>query len=211
MQPNNIVFPHVMKTSGTSIIVWIQRHFYIKEILFEASVWPELLQLNPESFKNKKFVRGHFGSGILNIFGEHNGITPITLLRDAVQRLISHYWHIKNASDAQSSLAFVKEDSFTLDDFLEHSEAHHIVSNYQTANFSASIGSTQALVVEPQITPELSQLNIESAKLFLDRCEVVGVDENLNAFIKALSDRFGFFPDFALQQQGCLVVSQNQF
>lgn len=195
-----IVFPHVMKTGGTAIIVWIQRHFYFDEILWEASVWPELIQLHPKAFEHKKFVRGHFGSGILNVFGAHNGFTSITLLREPVERAISHYWHLKYAPDSESSLAFVKEASFTLEDFLEHPATHHIVSNYQTANFSAIIGATQEVADEPHVSPELSPLNIERAKSFIDRCEVVGVTEDLNAFIKASSDRFGFFPDYALQR-----------
>jgi hypothetical protein len=193
-----IVFPHIMKTGGTSIIQWMQRHYHFNEISYHASAWTELLCAQPEAYNQWKFIRGHYGSGILNIFGMHNGFTPIALLRDPVERVISHYWHLKSSHDAEIRFAFVKEDSFTIEDFLEHPNTQHIISNYQTANLSAILSTKQETLDEPRINKEVFPLNIESAKQFLDICSVVGVTEDLNSFMLALSERFGFFPDNAL-------------
>lgn len=193
-----IVFPHIQKTAGTSLIRWIQRHYYFDEILFSASTWSELLRLPKKSFENKRFVRGHFGSGILNIFGAHNGFVPITILRNPVERVISHYWHLKYAPDAQANLAFVKEALFSIENFLEHPETQYIASNYQTANLSAIVGVRHDAVDEPEIRMEYSPPDIEVAKSFIRSCEVVGISEDINSFVMALSARFGFFADNAL-------------
>src|SRR5256885_11585249 len=83
-----MVFPHIMKTVGTSLISWIQRHYAYHEILVAATTWPELLRLPRGSLVGKKFVRGHFGSAIMKLFGEDKGFTPIAVLRDPVERVV---------------------------------------------------------------------------------------------------------------------------
>lgn len=140
-----IVFPHIQKTAGISIAMWISRHFYADEILYDASVWSELTSLPASKLANKKFVREHFGSKIINIFGRFNGFSSIALLRDPIERVISHFDHLKHADDADPKLAIVKNPSFILMDFLECPDTQHLVSNYQTANYPAKIGNSQNL------------------------------------------------------------------
>ena len=196
--PPNIVFPHIMKVGGTTLNWWIQRHYRSEEILHAASGWKQLLRLPLSEIEGRKFVRGHFGSGILNLFGDHNGFVPIAVLRDPVERVISHFWHIKAApdaylGDASDRFAFVREDSFTLEDFVEHPETEFIVSNYQTGNFSAILDAAHAGML-PQ-RPSVYPMNPAAAHAFIERCAVVGVSEDLDAFVAALSARFGFHPE----------------
>jgi hypothetical protein len=187
-----IVFPHIMKTGGTSLIAWIQRHYFFEEILYSASVWEHLRATALKDLQEKKFVRGHFGSGILNVFGQHNGFTPIALVRDPVERAISHYWHLKRASD-QRHLGFAKSDDFTFEAYLDHPGTRYLTSNYQTASYSAVIGegSAQAPVCANE---EMSPVDVDRAKAFIDSAEVVGTTAELGRFVEALSRSFGFFP-----------------
>ena len=127
-----IVFAHIMKTGGTTVAQWIQRHYECSEILSGASSWKELKSMPRHVFGPIKFVRGHFGSGILEVFGEHNGFAPIALFRDPLERVISHYWHLKHAENLR--FPFAKEPGFAVEDFLEHPQLQYIVSNYQTGN-----------------------------------------------------------------------------
>jgi hypothetical protein len=192
-----IVFPHIMKTARTSLIGWIQRHYFFDEILYSASVWYQLRATALNDFDGKKFVRGHFGSGILNVFGEHNGFTPIALVRDPIERTISHYWHLKKAPD-QRSFEFAKHEDFTFEVFLEHPNTQHLVSNYQTASYSAVIGDGSAKA-PVGAAEEISPVDLDRAKAFIDSAEVVGTTAELGKFIDALSASFGFFPDRQLK------------
>ena len=193
---SKIVFPHVMKTAGTSLIGWIQRHYNIDEILAAASGWYELRRLPPKALEGKRLVRGHFGSRILNVFGEHNGFTPIALLRDPIERVISHYWHLKFAPDA--GFEFARAESFSIEAFLDHPATRYIVSNYQTANLSAVLGEVVGSAATAGPSDEVAPIDMGRAKSFLDRCAVVGTTEELSTFVAALSRRFCFWPDDAL-------------
>lgn len=190
-----IVFPHIMKTAGTSLNVWIQRHYPVTEVLSEASGWRELQSLPHDVLSQKRFVRGHFGSRILSIFGPHNGFDPIAILRDPAERVISHFWHLKYAADAHIEFNFVKAETFSIEDFLEHPEVRFITSNYQTGNLSAALDSSQNHYYTPMYRSEVSPVSLEAAKEFIERCAVVGITEQMSRFIAHLSDRFGFFAD----------------
>jgi len=193
--PPKIVFPHIQKTGGTSIIRWIARHYAYQQVLAEASTWKELFGLSAEILEGKRFVRGHFGSGIVNVFGERGGFRPIALIRNPIDRIVSHFWHLKRAPDAGKELAFMREESFTIHDFLQHPKTQRLVSDYQTANYSSSAAQAQRGVVTVPTNPEISPLNLDNAKAFIDRCDVVGVTENMDTFITALAVRLGFFAD----------------
>jgi hypothetical protein len=135
----------------------------------------------------------------VSIFGEHNGFTPIALVRNPVDRVVSHFHHLKHAPDAGKELAaLVREESFTILDFIRHPRTRHLVSNYQTANYSSIPGEARSGVAPVPTNPEIALANIGNAKAFLDRCEVVGVTEDVKAFVLALAKRFAFFPDTEL-------------
>jgi hypothetical protein len=189
-----VVFPHIMKTGGTSVNAWIQRHYCAEDVLTQASGWRELQSLRHELLASKRFVRGHFGSRICSVFGPHNGFAPIVLLRDPVERVLSHYWHLKRAPDAHIEFKFVKEESFGIRDFLRHPEVRFIASDYQTGNLSASPDSIQEHYYTPLYRSEVSPVDLDRAKDFLQACAVVGITEDLKRFVADCAAAFDFFP-----------------
>jgi len=194
-----MVFPHIMKTAGTSLISWIQRHYAYHEILVAATTWPELLRLPRGSLVGKKFVRGHFGSAIMKLFGEDKGFTPIAVLRDPVERVVSHFWHLK-FSPEKHPFPMVRAEGFTIEQFIEHPATQCLVANYQTANFSATAESAPPTETpgELRVLEEVAPVNLEVAKAFVDSCAVVGVTEELPPLMSRLSEYFGLFPEHAL-------------
>jgi len=195
----SMVFPHIMKTAGTSLISWIQRHYAYHEILLAATTWPELLRLPRGSLVGKKFVRGHFGSAIMKLFGEDKGFTPIAVLRDPVERVVSHFWHLK-FSPEKHPFPLVRAEGFTIEQFIEHPATQCLVANYQTANFSATAESEPPTETpgELRVLEEVAPVNLEVAKAFVDSCAVVGVTEELPALVARLSEYFGLFPEHTL-------------
>ena len=198
-----LVLVHVMKTAGTSIIEWIQRHYAFDEVLRKASIWRELKAVPPEVLKTKKFIRGHFGSQIDTVFRREDGYCYITLLRDPVERVISHYWHSRRAPAASNVLEkAARKSDFSFEEFLEHPAARPFVRNYQVRNFAFDprrhfAGRAPRLAVPDDLVAH----DLERAKATLERYDVIGTTEELGLFVDDMCRRFGFYPERALPRR----------
>ncbi len=195
-----IVFPHVMKTAGTSMGLWIAQHYCASQIMSEASTWKDFFRLPDSSRQQKKFVRGHFGSYITKYFGPEQGFESVTMLRSPVERVLSHFWHCKKAPDlvAQRIYKVAREDQFTLDDFLEHPVTRQLATNFQTANFAYNLErdyDPRRLAPRLAFKEGVSDSDYKMAQNFLNNCTVVGISEDLTGFTRRMSERFGFYPN----------------
>ena len=193
-----LVFVHVMKTAGTSLYRWLQRHYRHDDILTEASNWLGYWRMPPEIRARKRFVRGHFGSYITRYHNAANGFRAITVLRDPVDRTISHYFHGKSAPDAGLLGKIIKTEKLTLDDFLEHPGCAPFASNFQVRNFAYDLNrdyGTEKLAPARFFKAPMGQAEFVHAQEFLRASDLVGFTEDLPAFVASLSDMMGFFPD----------------
>lgn len=182
---SKIIFPHIMKTGGTTVVNFLQMFFNENEVLFEASTPNQLNAVTFKRTKEAKFIRGHYSSAITDTFGPHNGYSIIALLRHPVSRVISHYWHLMKAADIDPSFMFMRENNISLEEFIESPECRKFTSNYQVRAYGSDNLDNASVPINEQ--------HLQAAKEFIDRCSVVGVTENLPDFIDDLSKHFGFF------------------
>lgn len=183
-QSPKIIFPHIMKTGGTTVNNYLQNFFHQNEVLYDASVWDELKTVSFEHIEKARFVRGHFEQTITDFFGPHNGFEIIGLLRNPVQRVISHYWHLMKAPDIDPAYNFIRERNLSVEEFVNSPECAFIASNYQVSMYGAG------QPVGAETPPDTDSLR--KAKEHIDRCCVVGVTEELDGFIHNLAEHFGF-------------------
>ena len=98
-----LVFVHVPKTAGTTLQSIISRLYKPHEILAEYPAEPlsrleqRFKRLSTEQHVTIKAILGHFPYGSCNWLEERP--TYVTVLRDPVDRLISHYHFVKRAPD----------------------------------------------------------------------------------------------------------------
>lgn len=94
-RPDHLIFLHVQKTAGTTLNNVIDRHYRRSEILTFYNV-PMALKFKalPQETRNRyKVLKGHQPFGFHSLFS--TGTTEyITLLREPVDRVISHYYHL---------------------------------------------------------------------------------------------------------------------
>jgi hypothetical protein len=92
-----VIFLHIGKTAGTTLSAIARRHFPAERVFTYDSAAPgtpvqQLFALSPERRADVALVLGHVHYGI------HEALpgpwTYITLLRDPVQRIASHYRHV---------------------------------------------------------------------------------------------------------------------
>lgn len=90
MQIGLLYFLHIPKTAGTSFMKFL-RGFIPENEIFPGHFWAELRDNLPSNWEKYKLIWGHYGYGLINILPSPT--TVITMLRDPVERTISHYHH----------------------------------------------------------------------------------------------------------------------
>jgi Sulfotransferase family len=195
--PPRLVFVHVMKTAGTSLTYWIARHYRQDDILTTATTWGQFARLPQKAWEHKKFVRGHFGNYARKFFKPSDGYRYITVLRDPVERILSNFWHFKRVDDNPYH-RFMKENEFTLYHFMTDPRTDGFTRNFHVANFGFDLQQDfDVTTMDSNLVTgkAIDRFASERAKEFLGGVDVIGFQEDMASAVKAVSSRFGFYPD----------------
>ncbi|MGE0736766.1 MAG: sulfotransferase family 2 domain-containing protein [Alphaproteobacteria bacterium] len=189
-----LVFPHIMKTGGTSLIHWLQQHYDIEDVLHRASTWSQYFDVPQKVRDEKRFIRGHFGSLICRYHTKEAGFFRLVLLRDPVERVVSHYWHRRKAR-GQRAIAPPSADQ-SIGEFLENENERIIWSNYQTANlgFDLTADTKMESLERALIMNASSNECFRQACAFIESADFVGTTDRLDLLMASLSERLDLFP-----------------
>ena len=89
-------------------------------------LWDQLIKVSPDELRGWDIFRGHFLSHLESF--TRRRFKTFTLLRDPVQRTISHYCHVRRSPDHPFHAHAVQ---LTMKDFCRHPSTRHMVVNYQ--------------------------------------------------------------------------------
>ncbi len=110
-------------------------------------LWDQLIEVPRPQLAQWQIFRGHFLSHLEPYLGKL--LRAFTLLRDPVERTISHYFHVRRAPDHP----FHKYGSqMSLAEFCVHPETRHMVENYQSAYLAKS--PCDPVVVAQGLSPD---------------------------------------------------------
>ena len=192
-QQTVLIYLHVPKAAGTTLGTIIDQN-YPSSAIFHVSTASgqsvEDLKKLPEADRSRfDVVQGHFPFGI----HQHlpRAATYITLLRDPVERLISHY-HFVLRTPEHYLYEPVTRKGMTLEDYVM-SDVSPELDNGQIRMLSG-VGRTLPI---GQCSPEL----LERAKQNIDRhFSIVGVAERFDETLGLLRREFGW-KNFDYQRQ----------
>lgn len=189
------LFLHIPKTAGTSLRAFLEG-LYPEPYCHKGWFTDSLLMLPPWELAEKYFIAGHYPASILGWL-PHNRYRIITFAREPIARSLSHFNHLKTASDAFMHYAARDSD---LGSFLSRDDGLYELANIQTRFLGAldldsdyypnlsniSKADADAVISGPHIE-KLFQRAID----FLEKCDVVGIVEQMQDSMLSLASSLG--------------------
>lgn len=175
-----IVFPHITKTGGNSLVALFQGSYPIESILPSP---PQLtideIDLLEANFDNLRFIHGHPGTNLSYWLPVENN-SWITIIRDPISRYVSEYLYARND---QSTHHHKIAKNLTIVEFSK--AVCGIDGNYQTRQLAVSLGYLRHYT--DNLSEEIALKVVNSLKKFDFLC----VTERLNESLDLLSSHFG--------------------
>lgn len=182
-RPKKLLFNHLPKCGGTSLGYFIQNHyaanrtFMIRNPLHESI---KKFKSFSESEKNHyDLIIGHISHFLINDVSKD--MIKTTVLREPIDRILSHYFYAKNEPSHYLN-ALINSENLSLADYVQHKDVHE-VRNYYTNHFS-----------KLELTDRFSSDEdaYKQAMINIEEYDVVGTLENFDIYTKSLQELVGF-------------------
>lgn len=178
IRPRRILFDHIPKCAGTTLSAYLQGHFP-RRLIFSmngrqpmASV--ENFRRLPASKRHRyALIKGHLAGHLFDDI--HPNCLRITILREPVDRIVSHYFYARR-TPAHYLYEKIAREGLSLRDYIEKDVSHELRNHY-TLHFS---GLSRE---EAERNPEAA---LAKALERLRRYDLVGFQDDLPAFIEQL-------------------------
>lgn len=182
-----LLFLHIPKCAGTTLTEEIlTKRFSSKEIIvfYELGTTALIDMLKAMSKREQRTVRciaGHFAYGIHKFYNARP-CSYITVLREPIDRVISHYYYVLRRTDHYLHKE-VTEKGIDLKQYVESGMSLELDN-----------GQTRILAGIGQGAPfgKSSEAMLEKARKHLDRFDLVGITEEFDGFLEILGRKMGW-------------------
>jgi len=184
LQPQDVLnFSHIPKTAGMTFRTIVEDQFRDEETC-PATLNAQIKAIPPEEFANYRLFRGHLAyTNLLELLPSGKRMINVTVLREPIARVISHYEYIRRMPGDPFYEA-VKD--MTLEEFAYKLPAGSLKKSLQTY-YLAKLLKFDLSGLPPEEIFEL-------AKQSLDQCAFVGLVERFQDSLYLLSYIFGWNP-----------------
>jgi hypothetical protein len=182
-----LIFLHAPKTGGTTMMRIIERQYPAGSVLgrYDSSDGAELANLPPDELERLRAVGGHFR------FGAHDFIARdtvyVTMLRDPVARVISHYHFVRQRPEHDQYQAAT---ALSLRDFVRSSGSAE-PNNDQTRLLAGGMSDDH---------PTPDDMLAAARRNLRDGVAVVGLTEEFDRSLLLMRREFGWDRPFYLRE-----------
>ncbi|MBL1210221.1 sulfotransferase family 2 domain-containing protein [Geminocystis sp. GBBB08] len=218
---NPFYFLHIPKTAGTSLSTFLEAN-YRKGKWLKAHEIKDLLAFSREEINSYQCFHGHFGTLLFALL--NNPVTTITMLRDPLDRLISHiYFGQKWLSENPEFYEHLSDELSKTINIFQHSSLEEIVenpilnmyfSNVQSRHLGCELNLDTVRNAPVKflgvLIGEEQDMNIvvAKAKERLDQMAIVGITERFNDSCDLICDFLNIKPPQIYPQ---LNVTSKQY
>jgi hypothetical protein len=178
-----LIFLHIPKAAGTTLHAVIDAE-YDRQSVYTLDGWPETearFRNLPEPERARlRVLKGHMEFGLHTLLPGPS--TYVTILRQPLDRLVSHYYYVRG-NPAHHLHAKVRAEDLSLVDYVLRGSTIEL-DNGQTRLLSASEGLPFGRCTRKQL--ELAKRNLR------DYFSVVGLTERFDETLLLLRARFGW-------------------
>lgn len=198
LKPEDVVyFCHIPKTAGMTFRTIIEDQFACEDVC-PATLNAQLAKLAPEDLQKYRLFRGHLGFSNLPGLLAGKRVINITVVREPIARVISHYDYIRRMP-GDPHYAAVKDMS--LEEFAQRLTAGKLGKNIQTYH----VAKTTKFNLDGLTIPETLDLALNS----LDDFGFVGLVERFQDSLFLLSYIFGWKPILNTRRENAAKVKKS--
>ena len=202
-RPRPILFDHIPKCAGSTLGHYLQVHYPHRKTFHldgknpRASV--EAFRRMPEVKRHAfALIKGHLAGQLIDAV--HLETLKITVLREPIDRIVSHYFYARR-NPAHYLHDKINREGLSLKQYVEMGLSHELQNHY-TLHFSG-LNLEQA-----EADPEAS---IALALDGIRRFDLVGVQDDLSGFIEALRREAGLIRPAPEQKNECHAKPKKVF
>lgn len=194
-----IVFLHVPKTAGTTLARIIERQYEARTILhlYESNFGEELTAVHGNRMDLLRVVMGHFYFGVHTFVPRSS--TYITILRDPVDRVVSHYHFVRHQP---SHYLYDAACRMSLAEYVEF--CNHQEPNNDQARLLAGKGNG------PSFGTCTDDMLAAAKENLANRFSVVGLTEEFDASVMLMKRVFGWRNPFYASENIGAVRSRKE-
>lgn len=200
-EPDQLIFVHIPKTAGTALGTYLERHFAPDQIVQVVNMSPQ--ELDPGYIARYALVRGHFFFNLISQLVTRPA-AYMTMLRDPVECVLSHYAHIQRYEPFPR---YAVGTGMDLEEFIFHPLAVHRITNLQTRMLAAPLRFAgpsrvfKALEIEEARHIIGKGPSAEQAIAALHQMAYFGITESFAKSLALLAHTFGWPPAEAVPSE----------
>lgn len=161
-----LIFLHLPKTAGTTLASVLEHEYGADAIVncYDMTFVDDLASIEPDVLERARVIQGHFYFGVHSVLSRP--ASYITMLRDPVDRVVSHYHFVRSQPD---HYLYAEANALSLVDF--------VISR---AGDEPNNDQTRLLAGARTNTPDASTLLDIAKQHLLDHFKVVGLTEEFD-------------------------------